>query len=360
MNILTKNQSTALESFRGLSSLAVLVCHFFQVFLARFYPQYFVYDVVIAHSSVMIFFVMSGYLIGMSIQNNVIKNSYFNLSEYASSRFNRIYPPLVFTSLLCIILFLLAPYVFESGSSNFASNDSYLSNKSLTITAKELLSSLTFTNGFLPVTVRFNSPLWSLPFEVWYYIAFGLLATRKVGLIFVSILLFSVISIANERFFYYSLVWIAGFIASYINANKLIIKLIAVILFLYFGYLAANNAYIFIGNGQDLEPYKLSFGLFFAFFVLLAIKTYDIKFNVLPFTARFSYTLYIIHFPIMLFFIGCYESLIISSPKLSALIGGCSMIATIIIAYWSSKVFENKKAIDKLFNKTIQSKRKES
>lgn len=347
MDILTKNQSDALESFRGISAILVVICHFFQVFLARFYPEYYPIDLMIAHSSVMIFFVMSGYLIGISIKNNISRNGCFVLSKFAKSRFSRIYPPLIFASLLCVFLFIISPMFFESGTSGFLSADPFIKGKSLTVTAKELLSSLTFTNGFMPISVRFNSPLWSLPYEVWYYVIFGILATRKLGLVFVALFLFILLSLSNDRFLAYSIVWGAGFLFSFITRIRKHTKIFVLIGLFVFGVNSILTGNVYLDLPRDLEPYKISFGLFFAF-VLLLMKIYDIRFSILKFTARFSYTLYISHFPIMLFFIGAFESSVISKPSHSLLIGMTSVVSAILISYFSSLIFENKKIISKL------------
>ncbi|WP_230350903.1 acyltransferase [Lelliottia sp. WAP21] len=348
---LSQNQSDALESLRGLSAIAVLICHFFQVFLARFYPEYFYTDLIIAQSSVMIFFVMSGFLIGVSVQSNISRNGSFDLTSYAKSRFLRIYPPLLFAVILCFILSNLAPFFFESGSASFMIPDAFTRGKSLEMPAKEVLAALTLMNGFLPVGVQFNSPLWSLPYEVWYYVVFGLLATLRPGLVVLGLLFFCVISMANDRFMAYSVIWGAGFAMSFIMSKNAYAKFFCSVGLAYFAYLSYLNAGTFLSGTTDLEMYKITFGLAFAFLIYLALFVYDLPFNVLKKSSKISYTLYITHFPVMLFFIGTFEFKVKHDATASAVVGVCAMAAALIISHYASRVFENKKIMTAMFMK---------
>lgn len=348
---LSQNQSDALESLRGLSAIAVLICHFFQVFLARFYPDYFHADLIIAQSSVMIFFVMSGFLIGVSVQSNISRNGSFDLISYAKSRFLRIYPPLLFAIILCFILSSLAPIFFESGSASFMIPDAFTRGKSLEMPAKEILASLTFMNGFLPVGANFNSPLWSLPYEVWYYVVFGLLATLRPGLVILGLIFFFVISMANDRFMAYSVIWGAGFAMSFLLSRTAYAKALCVIGLAYFGYQSYLNAGTFLDGTTDLEMYKITFGLAFSMLVYIALFIYDLPFKVLKKSSKISYTLYITHFPVMLFFIGAFECTVKNDASLSAVIGICAMVVALIISHYASQVFENKKVMAAMFMK---------
>ncbi|HAS1003863.1 TPA: acyltransferase [Enterobacter cloacae] len=348
---LSQNQSNALESLRGLSALSVLICHFFQVFLARFYPEYFHADLIVAQASVMIFFVMSGLLIGVSIQSNISRNGYFDLISYAKSRFLRIYPPLLFAIALCFLLSFLATAFFESGSASFMIPDAFTRGKSLEMPAKEVLASLTFMNGFLPVGTNFNSPLWSLPYEVWYYIVFGLLATLRPGLVVISILFFLVISMANDRFMAYSIIWGAGFAMSFLTYKNLFVKVLCAFSLIFLTFNSYQNAISFTNGLTDLEMFKINFGLAFAFLIYIALFIYDLPFNILKKSSKISYTLYITHFPVMLFFIGLFEYKVKNEPLSSAIIGVCAMIAAIIISHYGSLVFENKKIMSSIFLK---------
>ncbi|QLO88081.1 acyltransferase family protein [Enterobacter sp. RHBSTW-00975] len=199
MKKLTENQTLSFESLRGIAAIAVALAHVFQFFLARYHPEYYRAVGLVAQSSVMVFFVMSGFLIGVSIQNNKSRNGYFAMSDYAISRFRRIYPPLVLSLIIILLMAFVAPHVFESGSQRFSTeSDEFIKGRGIFYWPSQIFSVLTFTNGLLPQGTPFNTPLWSLPFEAWYYVLAALLFTKKPFYIVLAFILAYAISGANR------------------------------------------------------------------------------------------------------------------------------------------------------------------
>lgn len=156
---------------------------------------------------------MSGYLIGISAQNNIIKNGVFKLEQYAKSRFQRILPPLILSLVIVLILAFIAPYVFESGTQKvITTTDEFIKGRGVFYWHSQLFAVLTFTNGLLPQGAPFNTPLWSLPMEVWYYVLAALLITRKMLYVVIAIILIYSISYANPQFLIFGSVWFEGFV----------------------------------------------------------------------------------------------------------------------------------------------------
>lgn len=111
---LTKNRSATLESFRAISAFTVMLAHCYIIFISKRYPDIYPLAASHAQSSVMVFFVLSGFLIGLSVKNNLSRNEgAFNIKEYADARFFRIYPPLIFSLFLATFLSLLSIYLFS-------------------------------------------------------------------------------------------------------------------------------------------------------------------------------------------------------------------------------------------------------
>lgn len=88
------------EGVRGIAAFTVALAHAYGIFIAPhlgadgFMPKLLGQA---AHQSVMVFFIISGLLITLSIKSNIEKNSgKFDLIKYLSSRVARIYPPLCF------------------------------------------------------------------------------------------------------------------------------------------------------------------------------------------------------------------------------------------------------------------------
>src|SRR4051812_1628815 len=84
------------DTLRGLSAIAVLATHLHGFLFARFWGL----DTTIAilaglngRIAVIIFLLLSGYLITQSVCRNIARNGYFNLAEYSIARVARIYPP---------------------------------------------------------------------------------------------------------------------------------------------------------------------------------------------------------------------------------------------------------------------------
>ncbi|EOG8081203.1 acyltransferase family protein [Citrobacter koseri] len=349
MKKITDNQHVTLESLRGLSAIAVLLAHTFQFFLARYHPEYYRAVGLVAQSSVMIFFVMSGYLIGVSIQNNIAKNGGFSIQQYARSRFHRIYPPLILSLVIVLIMAFIAPYVFESGTQKMMSTtDEFIKGRGIFYWHSQLFSVLTFTNGILPQGTPFNTPLWSLPFEIWYYALAALLFTRKPFYILIAFILLYSISNANPKFIIFGSVWFSGLLLSLINARGKFHLVASVILTVIASYFTFYYGRIFIKNGGDYTLYNMWFGLAFAAATYLFILTLDVKIKIIPSSSKFSYTLYIIHYPIVIFIIGIFESMVVSGFYNALPFAIMAVVISISFAYKAAQYVENPKFINKI------------
>lgn len=114
------------------------------------------------HSSVIVFFVLSGYVIAY-----VTDTKERDWATYTASRLSRVYSVALPTIVLTVLLdwvgrhFLAEPYIYPF--------DWF---------GARILSSLVMTNEvwFVSITSFSNVPYWSICYEAWYYVAFGLLA----------------------------------------------------------------------------------------------------------------------------------------------------------------------------------------
>lgn len=346
MKKLTENQTLSFESLRGIAAIAVALAHVFQFFLARYHPEYYRAVGLIAQSSVMVFFVMSGFLIGVSIQNNKSRNGYFAMSDYAISRFRRIYPPLVLSLIIILLMAVIAPYVFESGAQRFSTeSDAFIKGRGIFYWPSQIFSVLTFTNGLLPQGTPFNTPLWSLPFEAWYYVLAALLFTKKPFYILMAFMIAYSISGANIKFLIFGAVWFAGLGLSLIDVKGKAHTVTAVVLTAVTSWFAFNHGAQFIVSGGDYTMFNMWFGLAFASFTYLFILCMNARINIIPSSSKYSYTLYIIHYPIIMFMIGIFESRVMGGFYSSLTIAMCSAAIALVLAYKASKYVENPKLI---------------
>lgn len=156
---MNRELSAYFDFLRFFAALAVLLGHMEQdglymswLPLSRF-----------SHAAVIVFFVMSGFII-----YSTTVNAGRNASDYFIARASRIYSvalPAVIFSILCAWLFIqdIGP------TGNYPSN---YTSPSVTHT----FSSLLFLNEswLNPAILTMNGPFWSLCYEVWYYVIFGL------------------------------------------------------------------------------------------------------------------------------------------------------------------------------------------
>lgn len=113
------------------------------------------------HEAVIVFFVLSGFVIAY-VTNEKEKTP----REYIIARVSRIYS-------LAIPAIILTPILDIAGQSfNSAFYDGQTAHS---LPAVRVLSSLLFTNEIWDVSIMYfsNIPYWSLCYEVWYYVLFG-------------------------------------------------------------------------------------------------------------------------------------------------------------------------------------------
>lgn len=331
-----------------MAAVTVAIAHVVQFFIVRFYPEAFIYIIFAAQSSVMVFFSMSGFLIGKSIQSNSHKNGSFMLSVYAESRFKRIYPPLILSIALIVVLNYVSPYVFEATNSLLSSSGKSTMAGKFDYTPAQILSALTFTNGISAPIIQFNQPLWSLPLEVWYYAIAGLLFTRKALTIIVAFIIFACISSFKFEFFVYSSVWFSGLFASYLPSAKGRYKIVAYLVLLALACVSLKLGFLFAGKDVILTYYNAAFGLFFTAFIYVFLVTHNKRVSILNNTSGYSYTLYITHYPILYFFLGMFELKVKGDLFISILVGLIAICSALVFASCSSRFVENRRFINRV------------
>jgi peptidoglycan/LPS O-acetylase OafA/YrhL len=123
--------------------------------------------------AVMVFFVMSGFLVGNSVLEQIAANR-FRWSRYLLRRLTRLYIALVPALVLGAIWDAVSLHVFHVGQ---LSDTGSLATH---FTLRNWIGNLFFTQGILVDTFGSNGPLWSLTCELVYYLAFPLLAAAAL------------------------------------------------------------------------------------------------------------------------------------------------------------------------------------
>lgn len=354
MSRITKDQSMQLDSIRALSALIVLFGHTNQTLLLPTLKTGATVVGFFTQLSVMVFFVLSGFLIGKSVCNNSAKNSGFDIAQYARDRALRLYPPLIAALLLMVVLAAAAPLFFPSGTNALLSipGVKFVRTEYVVVT-KQLLGALVFLNEFKTSTPTANGPLWSLSIEAWYYVAAGafiLWPTRKwlaAGLLLVTLL----VTRKNQLFFMLAPIWFAGFGLAFFHQRKpemnnrlfgwlfAVLSALVVITVLLVWYPSSTTKGVWT---DPLNHFRLVSGLWFACFLALLMGG-AAKFPTWFHNhAGYSYTLYVTHFPIMLFILGMSQAFIYGSVWKSVTVSLLTIVTSIALAKIIARYAENK------------------
>ncbi|MBO9699689.1 MAG: acyltransferase [Sporocytophaga sp.] len=164
---ISANISIVLDFLRLSSALLVFWVHADEIWFQS--KSEIFTGVNLSHVAVVVFFVLSGYVIGYTTTAN---NRGWR--QYTIARLSRLYsvliPAILITALIEFNIYLLDPQIHSLDYSRGLSWPRYI---------------LTFffqnETWFLCAGPRMNGPLWSLSFEGWYYLIFGFWFYRSIG-----------------------------------------------------------------------------------------------------------------------------------------------------------------------------------
>ncbi len=301
-------QSLLISALRGLAALQVAASHL----RAEIYPGLrtledptlaylgLAFFTGFAHQAVVVFFLISGWLVGGSLMNRFGKPQ--ALAHYAIDRFTRLWTVLLPTLLLTLAVGLFigaaAPGPVDFDPANEFSAASFAGN----------------LFGLQTVTVPDfggNYPLWSLAHETWYYIQFPLLllvlagggVLRRAAAAAALILLLSTL---RDMISLYFAIWLLGAAFSRIridcgNVCRGLLLVLSLALFVY---------YRLRGTNDDLVPGSFVQDIICGIPFLLLLATLQqpvdteapayVRVNrVAVFFSEFSFSLYVLHIPVI-------------------------------------------------------------
>ncbi len=188
-----KHRDGFLDLIRGVAALLVMLGHL-RAFLFIDYAdagvahplwKAFYLATGLGHQAVMVFFVLSGYFVGGSVLSAFVQQR-FSWQRYAVARLSRLWTVLVPTLILTLALDSLGSRLVGEAYSGLYANV-FCSGPSSETPAS--LGPLTFLgNLFFVQTIEVpvygsNGPLWSLANEFWYYALFPLLVFAVTPLV---------------------------------------------------------------------------------------------------------------------------------------------------------------------------------
>ncbi|WP_460911807.1 acyltransferase family protein [Spirosoma areae] len=289
--------SIILDSLRILSALIVVVHHANMQWLTNYY------DIAelsnnLSHAAVVVFFVLSGYLIAYTTTSN---NRGF--IQYTVARLSRLYstvaPALLLTAIIEIVVNIIDPAL----AMDYTRGSSW----------PRYALSIVFCNeiALFSAAPPINGPLWSLSFEFWYYTIFGLWFYRSSN--WKSLLLpIGACLIAGPKILLLMPIWLCGFMAYQLPRPKITTKISWLFVFLFLFIAAIGTTYL------PAFPFPLGQRPFYlanrfitdwaiGIFVALALwylpyqerssKSKGIK--LLRTVADLSFPLYVLHYPLL-------------------------------------------------------------
>src|SRR5450755_1058996 len=314
---LIKHNYIWLDLIRVLAALAVFMQHLRTLLFKNywegptsFFKKIFYFLTGFSYEAVIVFFVLSGFLITGSIVN-ARKKAKFSVLNYGLDRLVRLWIVLIPGLVLTLIVDRMGIHWFGTypaylGTIQYTGNIDVAAN----LNGPTFFGNIFFLQGILVNTFGSNTPLWSLTNEFWYYILFPMIYflfyLKKIGIrVLLSILTIAIFFFIGQDILQYFLVWLIGsalfFVKKNLPAPSVRLKQILLI-----GGIIAFGLYFYelrISGRLDWVKDIMS-GLITV--VLCYVGLYSgmrSKFlsRIVSFFSGMSYSLYVIHLPLALF-----------------------------------------------------------
>ena len=338
-NIIEYPSIDSLDNWRGLLSLVVCFAHITQITCTKELHQNNWMSIwgPLAHASVLLFFFISGYVIFYSLERRINSEEKLikQISSYFIARFNRIYPPLLGSIFIIYLFKFIIKFYLRDLPIEF------------TFSIKDVASYLLMFKVSLG---KINAPLWSLIIEWWfYYLVFFLYFMFRKSIVYKTISILSILIILNfllnklnSEISIYFLIWLLGGVFQRYNlfSRKLLFIILSscsIIYIIFYKNFYLSNFPIHKSPVDQLLILSSLIGFLFIFK----------KNQLLSFTSTFSYSIYIIHYPILIFL----KLLILKNGIDNWLNIFLLFFLIILISYLFSKTFENKYLIQKIIPK---------
>jgi peptidoglycan/LPS O-acetylase OafA/YrhL len=337
-----------LDGVRAAAATVVLLAHVIAVHFLRFGLDTWLHRVssIASNYAVVVFFILSGYLITHTLEKNIERNGKLRLDIYAAARIARLYPPFLYAIGVSLLVFFVMDICGLPGRSApmRLSSDLYAARDTVHLTFGEIKRALLMLQGMLEI----NGPLWSLYMEAKLYVLFacalalingGHNSLFKLTLIVIFYYVIKAAIELNPDFSGYAAMWLIGAFFYYFwhernSRGSSVLMCASLIIAAELWHVVVDGASLWIVLWDVIIAAFISFLLFKCRVRIPAPQT----------LADCSYSLYATHFPVLLLM----QSLLIStgSATLGAAIGAAilSIVAASGVAFIGGFI-EAKKSI---------------
>lgn len=318
--------SVHLDALRGIAAVGVCLNHMRDIFF-RDYPQLPHHSPALAilylatglgRQWVMVFFVLSGYLVGGSVLR-AHATGRWAWGEYLFNRSTRLYIVLLPALLLGGLWDIAGLHLFGTGGIYGGHTGSHAIDFAVrnNLSWSALLGNYAFVQTIFVPTLGSNGPLWSLANEFWYYIAFPALAiavlrrSSLVERVTHAVLFLAVLVLAGRQIDLLGLVWLMGVLLHFLPPIRMEHAvgrrlLLAVSLIALPGALAWSRY-----AHSAVSDYVLGVVVMLLMYVLLHCSRTDppkwYKYSAQR-LSHSSYTLYLAHLPMVVFLAALLEA----------------------------------------------------
>lgn len=208
-----------LTNVRGLAAIVVMISHVVQIHFLRFIglgtPLHRISSVA-SEYAVVVFFILSGFLIAHTLETNIERNGRLRLTVFVAARFARLYPPLLYAVAVSLAAFLCMDWFGLPGRNGplHLPGDIYGARDIVSLRAGDIIGALTMRQGMLEI----NGPLWSLYIEAKLYAcyacALALATGRRNPLLLLTFVVVTWSGLYyNPGFANYAAMWLTGCLA---------------------------------------------------------------------------------------------------------------------------------------------------
>ena len=320
--------STHLDLLRGLASLLVFLGHMRLLLFIEYSeisnPNFLVKRLnsltVLGHQSVMIFFVLSGFFISATVIRR-IQQKQWSWINYLVDRLTRLYIVLIPALLLSSFWDSLGIKIFGTGQDSFYGekfHNGHLATYKIleNFTFQNALGTIAFVQTIFVDLFGSNKAVWSLAYEFWYYILFPSIIlffcvkSLKARILY-AFLASGILLMVGSEIRIYFLVWLMGALVSichpskYLN-NKNILNSLIILSILMLCIALISERFI---SSPKIADFLIGISTAGMIYLLVNSRSqitqegaYE-KFS--KGLAGCSYTLYLVHMPILCFIRAC-------------------------------------------------------
>jgi peptidoglycan/LPS O-acetylase OafA/YrhL len=268
--------------------------------------------------AVTVFFVLSGLLVGGAGSARVAAGQ-FQPWNYAVDRFTRLY--------LAFLPALFLGYALDLTGSSLLQAAGFWDHSHPLVAQKvnsapfgtmlsgdTLVGNVFMLQHFFVTPLGSNQPLWTISAEFWFYVVFLLavvalnLARGALGRVLAGLLLGAILALLGPAFLVLLGLWTIGVAIAFVPPGRWQKLPVALALLGLLLVLVRLNQTIFDANAllRDLKNYAIAFSFAYVI-VCMRGRRFALLERLAPLNAAaagFSYSLYLLHFPLMLFILG--------------------------------------------------------